>query len=104
MKLSGQTPRLAACENETQGEDGTYTACPGRLTFRLGDCDALCDVCGARCGVLVAKYLDGRGPSLAAELAFAAKVADLWHKDHTAGHPNGTGNCPHPTCRQQEGP
>lgn len=88
------TIRVAACDNEIEQRDGSYATCPGRLTFYPGDRAAACNTCYASCGVLVARYLDGEGPTLEAELAFEREVAELWRYDHADGHPRGRGNCP----------
>lgn len=83
--------RYATCGtyDETRERD-----CPGRLAFRPGDRDAACDTCGGRCGVLVATYEDGLGPSREAEEKWWEKVHDSWVIDHATDHPNGRGNCP----------
>jgi hypothetical protein len=49
--------RIARCDNYREDLD---QPCDGRLHFKPGDIEAPCDTCGARCGYLVAKYLNGR--------------------------------------------
>jgi hypothetical protein len=48
--------RIARCDNYREDLD---EACTGRLHFQPDDLEAPCDTCGARCGRLVASYLNG---------------------------------------------
>jgi hypothetical protein len=87
--------RLAQCENEIWQDDaGVYKPCPGRLHFRREDYDAPCDTCGARCGSLVADYIDPAGYWPEAEARSDVEVHNAWVADHSAGHPMGRGSCP----------
>lgn len=83
----------ALCENVTFETSGREIQCPGILRFTRADRDAACDTCGARCGALVAAYVDG-GPWPEAEARFAQEIADAWADDHRNGHPRGIGGCP----------
>jgi len=47
--------RRARCNNYREDLD---RSCDGALHFRPGDLDAPCDTCGARCGRMVADYID----------------------------------------------
>jgi hypothetical protein len=90
-----EAERLARCENEIWLDvEGEYTLCPGRLHFRAEDRDAACDTCGARCGSLVADYIDPAGAWPEAQRRFELEVHNAWVADHNAGHPKGRGNCP----------
>lgn len=58
-----EQPRLAKCANILERyylngpqDNPTGIACPGTLAFWLGDRDAPCNTCGARCGFMVADY------------------------------------------------
>lgn len=48
--------RIARCDNYREDLD---EPCAGRLRFEPDDLEAACDTCGARCGSMVAKYLNG---------------------------------------------
>lgn len=52
---TSENVRVAFCQNYREDLD---RECDGILRFGLGDIEAACSICGARCGWMVAKYVE----------------------------------------------